>query len=260
MPLALLDFLNSREDAAVLWLTAALVFVVASSEEEILPMFGQVLRTLVPKLLLVFGGGALYAAGVVYLAARVGLWHRGALKETLYWFAASGLAMVAHAIERSPRGFGYVRDFLRRAVRLTIVAEFVVNLYVLPLFFELMLFPVFVTLTYGLVADDLKPAQRDAVRKTTTWLGVVLLSYVALRAVFDLGGLLSRETLEHFLVAPAMTVAFIPYLYVVGWVVRREQQSLRTRFAEQRERARRAREESEEAGPKRRLAESDRAA
>jgi hypothetical protein len=81
---------------------------------------------------------------------------------------------------------------------------------------------VFVTLAYGQVADNLKPARRKAISKATTSLGFLLVGYVAIRALTDLDGLLTRETLEGLLVAPVLTVAFIPYVYGVGWIVRRE--------------------------------------
>ena len=260
MPLAFIDFLNSREDAAVLWGVAILVFIILASRSEILSSFAEVVRALALKLLLVFGAAAGYCALVVYLAWLTGLWHRGTLKETIYWFAAIGLVMTARAIENSSRGFGYLRDFLRCAVLLTIVAEFVLNLYVLPLFFELILFPVFVTLAYGQVSDNLKPAQRRAISKATTWLGILLIGYVAVRALTDLEGLLTRDNLEGLLVAPVLTVAFIPYAYGVGWIVRREQENLHKRFRAQRAQTQQARVEQFETGPKERLSDSERAA
>jgi hypothetical protein len=241
MALAIVEFLNSREDAAVLWAAALLVvFLIASKGQLILSVAG-VIGVLVPKLLLVFVGGAVFCSAVVYLAARAGLWHQGTLKETVYWFAAGGIVMTAQAIEKSPSGFGYLRALLRRAARLTIVVEIIVNLYVLPLFFEILLFPVFITLAYAQVADNLTPAQRKAADRATTWLGIFILSYVAVAVLTDLDGLLSRDTLEGLLVAPALTVAFVPYLYCVGWIVRREQENLQKRYREQPVRAQQAR-------------------
>jgi hypothetical protein len=260
MPLAIIDFLNSREDAAVLWAVAFLLFLLVTSRGQILSSFLDVFRALALKLLLVFGAGAAYCAVVVYLAAWGGLWHRGTLKETAYWFAAGGIAMTAYAIEKSPKGFGYLRDFLRHALGLTIVAEFVVNLYVLPLFFELLLFPVFVGLAYAQVAG-LDPAKRKVAERVTTYLGFFLLTYVAVKAVTDLDGLLTRDTLEGLLVAPSLTVAFVPYLYCVGWIVRREQENLDKRFREQGARLQQALDaEQVEKDPKERRADTERAA
>jgi hypothetical protein len=43
-------------------------------------------------------------------------------------------------------------------------------------------------------------------------------------------GFLTRENAEGFLVAQALTLAFVPFLYGVAWVSRREQANLRRRF------------------------------
>jgi hypothetical protein len=46
---------------------------------------------------------------------------------------------------------------------------------------------------------------------------------------FDLDGLLTRETAEKLLLAPALTVAFVPFLIAVAWLARREMDNLRKR-------------------------------
>src|SRR5262245_41531923 len=142
MPFAFIDFLNNREDAAVIWAAALLVVILVASRGKFFSSLGGLVEVLFPKLLLVFGGAAAYTAAVVYVAALAGLWHRDTLKETVYWFVAAGLVMTSLAIEKSPEGFGYLGGFLGRAVRITVVAEFVVNLYVFPLLVELFLLPV----------------------------------------------------------------------------------------------------------------------
>jgi hypothetical protein len=230
MPLALIDFLNSREDAAVLWAVAILVFVLVASRGAILSSFVDVLRALALKLVLVFGAAAAYCAVLVYVAERAGLWHRGTLRETVYWFALGGTVITANAIEKSPRGFVYLRETLRRGVCVTIVAEFIVNLYVLSIFFELLLVPIFLWLAYAQVAGTQKLAKRQLPDTLTTYLGFFVIGYVALKAATDLDRLLTRETLEGLLVAPALTVAFVPFLAGLGWIVRREQENLRKRF------------------------------
>jgi hypothetical protein len=141
---------------------------------------------------------------------------------------------------------------LLRGVGVTVVAEFLMNLYALPLFYELLLVPVFLWIAYAQVAG--KEDKRQLAETMTMYLGVFAIGYFALKAATDLDGLLARDTLEELLVAPALTVAFLPFLACLGWVVRREQANLRRRF-----RARQAyfaaRAETEET-----LADSDRAA
>jgi hypothetical protein len=46
----------------------------------------------------------------------------------------------------------------------------------------------------------------------------------------DLNGFLTGENAEDLLVAPALTLASVPFLYGVAWLSRREQENLGRRF------------------------------
>jgi hypothetical protein len=229
VPLAFVDFLNSREDAAVIWLAAIIAFVVYKSDGGILTSFWDLARTLFPKLAILCGSAAAYCAAVVFLAAKAGLWHTTALKETVYWVFAGCFMLVGRAVHERQGGWRYLRKLLGSAIRITIVVEFVVNLYVFPLLVELILFPVLLTLLVTQDADKYDPSKRDAARFANTaiaYLGVLALTYVGVSAATDLDGLLARENAESLLVAPALAVAVVPFLYAVSWWSQREQRKL----------------------------------
>ena len=54
---------------------------------------------------------------------------------------------------------------------------------------------------------------------------------VLVRVSTDLGGFLTRENAEDFLVGPALTLALVPLLYAVAWYSRRELANLRRQFS-----------------------------
>jgi hypothetical protein len=54
---------------------------------------------------------------------------------------------------------------------------------------------------------------------------------VLVRVGLHPGDLLTRETLERVLVVPALTVAFVPFLYLVALWSYRQQESARRRIA-----------------------------
>src|SRR6266542_226230 len=88
--LAVLDFLNSREKALVVWLVAIFAFAALKSG-DLGSSFLGVLRVLCSsKLLLLFGSAALYSAALVVLGRELGLWHTSAIKATIYWFFGTG--------------------------------------------------------------------------------------------------------------------------------------------------------------------------
>jgi hypothetical protein len=232
--LALVDFLNSREDAILVWTIALIAFVVWKGGEDFWASIAAFVRAAAaPKLLVLFGSAAAYCAAVVFAAERAGLWHSVTLKETVYWFVGSGIVLVGNATHASPGDARYFRKVLRNAVSVTIAIAFIVNVYVFPLAVELILVPI-VLLLVGMqviVENDAKYiALRRAIDRLLVAIGLFVLAYFAIRAITDLDGLLTRERVEALLVAPALTLAFIPFLLAVAWVSRREQERLRKRF------------------------------
>lgn len=231
----MIDFFDSREDAAVIWAVAILLLVVVKDERDILASFWNVVRAArAPKLLILFGSTAAYCAAVVLIAASIGLWHRSALKETIYAIALC-LVLAGRAVQERPGNPRYLRRLLGSALRVAIIVEFLINLYVFPLVVELILVPVLLTLLFmqqgGHWNDPASPNAARFARKATTWLGAFALAYVTFAAATDLDGLLTSENAERLLVAPALAVSLVPFLYAVSWWSDREQRKLRQRFA-----------------------------
>ncbi len=60
--------------------------------------------------------------------------------------------------------------------------------------------------------------------------GFGLMLWVAVEAATSPHALLTRENAEDLLLAPVLTLAFVPYLQLVSWHSRRELESLRKRW------------------------------
>jgi hypothetical protein len=140
--LALLDFFDSREKAILIWAAAIIVFVAWKTESVGRSFLAVARAALHWKLVLLFGSAAVYSAMLLYLAWWVDLWHMAALKETLYWFAGSGLILIGSALTPATSGRDWFRRLLRQTFQFTLFLEFFVNLYVLPFLIELVLVPV----------------------------------------------------------------------------------------------------------------------
>lgn len=226
-----LGILDNREQAIVVWVLAIACF--ALSKSDIRQAFGHVIRALVaPKLLLLFVSAGVYTVGVVYAAHVLGLWHTSSLKETLYWFVGGALVFfggATHAVGE-PECF---KRTIRRAVKLTIVIEFVVGFYVLPFAAELLLVPVIALLVGMSVVGEhdskLDPARR-VVNGALGAVGLAVFAVAAVSALGDIDGLFTFESAEDLLVAPALTLALLPLLYLVGVLSAYEQVFMRIDF------------------------------
>jgi hypothetical protein len=111
---AVLDVLDSREKAALLWMLALVVFATLKGGRSVVSSFRGVVRTFFQwKLQLVFGSAALYCLGVVLLAMWAGLWHLTAAKETVYWFCTGGVVLVGGALTHAkPFDWGFYKNLL----------------------------------------------------------------------------------------------------------------------------------------------------
>lgn len=219
----MVEFLNSREKAVVIWGVIVLA-VVLGKDRSIVLSFLPVLRSMfAPKLTLVWVLAATYTGLLVLAGRATGLWQTTATKETLYWFFGAAVVLAGNAIVSRSFDGDYVKQIARKALRLTIIVEFLVNLYVMPLAVELVLVPLialFVTMQVVSERDPSLAATKKVLDRVLMLIGFGLIAWVLLSASTDLHGLVTREHTEGLLIAPAFTLAFVPFLYAL-WRWRR---------------------------------------
>ena len=178
------------------------------------------------KLVLLYGSALLYSALLVSGAKESGQWHAGALKASVYWFIGTAAVLVGYAVIR-PSSRDFLWRVLKPLVGITILVEFVVNVYTLPFVYELVLVAVVILFTgmEVVVRHDASadPRVRKFIEGVLVAVGLLYLGYFVGEALSDLDGFLTRENAEDFLVGPALTIALIPFLYVVAWLSLREQ-------------------------------------
>ena len=229
MPLGLLDFLNSREDAILFWTVVIFGYAFSRNPRGIDSGLLGAVRTLYWKLLIFYGFLAAYCALLVAGAERLGLWHMSSLKPTIYWFVGSAVVLGGMALT-SPN---YLRSALKRVTGITILVEFIVNLYVFPFAYELVLVLI-ATLFIGVQVlqhdASTDPRARRFIDGTLVTIVLIYLIYFVISALGDLDRFLSRENAEAFLVGPALTLALIPFLYLARRLSQWEQERIRRRF------------------------------
>jgi hypothetical protein len=227
------DFLNSREDAILVWSAVFIGWVLWKRPEGLGGSLWGVLRVaLFSKLTVVFSLAALYSAGLVYLAQRLGVWHTSAMNETVYWFVGTALLLVGRAIAWS-QDPSVPERLLRRGLELTIVIEFLINLYVFPLAVELVLLPIitlFVLMQVVAKGDPSFSSATAPIDFVLIAIGAGLIIYAVASAATDPDGFFSRDHAERFLIGPVMTIALMPLLLAVVWWCRREQRNFRRHF------------------------------
>jgi hypothetical protein len=217
--IAVIDFLNSREDAVVIWAAIA-VALIAWKVPDVRPQFLRVVqRFFALKLLLgIWLPMTLYVSALVGAGWYFGIWHTSSLKETLIWFIGTGLVLGGGATQtNNPAEF---KKLFVRVLGVSLFVEFLANLYPFPLAVEIVLVPLVVVLVLVNAVAELDPKYGDVSRLVGGWLlpiiGVTVLTYAGISALRDLGGFLTWEHLEQFLVPIALTVGVVPFLFYVA--------------------------------------------
>lgn len=210
--------LTNRELASLLWLGILLVAVAYR------PSGRTALWRIVPAFLhpKVAGPMLLYAAwtaGAVAIGTVAGAWNEGLVKDTVVWFIAVGIPLMFGLGARS-RDEHYFLHAVRRTIRVTVVVEFYVNLVAFPLPVEfLLLQPIVALLTFASLSPAGDPKRESAKRVADRILalgGLALILATTAQLIGDLGTLDKLETLRSLALPVWLTVAALPFLFVLG--------------------------------------------
>ncbi len=155
---------------------------------------------------------------VVAVLRAVGFWEILLLKDTLFWFFSSGFAL-AFRVALSHESDALLRKVLWDTLKLVLILEFLTSTYTLSLVGELILTPalIFLALVDAVAATDKKYS--GVARLTTSLLGaagLALIGFAAASALADTSQLWSLDVLKLLLIAPILSVSFLPFLYIVA--------------------------------------------
>lgn len=212
--------LDNREISVVVWL--AIFFAWAFSKEEVRKAsVGVVKAALAWKIVLCVFMMAAYVAMVVLTLRSVGLWNTVNLKATVIWglTAAPAMAFDVGSITEDAR---YFQKAVRDGFKISVLLEFIINLYVLSLPLELLLVPTIVILACMLVITESKDGLesiRVFLNTVLALIGLGLLAYATHRVYADFQFFARLPTLTEFLLPILLTALFLPFLYIFATIV-----------------------------------------
>lgn len=237
--------LSNREFAGLVWL-ALLVVVVTVTRQGTRASLRAVARCFAaPKVAgpLLLGGA--YTAAWVLLARTVHVWDTALVGETALWFVITAFPMLLSLSELSRRP----RFFSETALRIFGVAGLVAglaNLFVFPLYVELILAPVIGLLA---AASALPQTAENAaaislIRTLLVLAGIAFLIYSAVTLATDWTATLGSSVGRDLALPAWLTLAWLPYVFLFALAMSYEvaflRISLHTDDEAARRRARRA--------------------
>jgi hypothetical protein len=206
---------NNREIALLFWFGMVLAFVLV--REDLRPILLDLLRTaLKPGLAVPVCLMAAWVGAVVFAAFQFGVWETGLLMDTSLWFFGTALAIMFSFATTFGEG-QFVSRTLARALKVAILVEAFIGLYVFSLPVEVLLLPgatVLVMLS-AVAGNESRHARVKTVLDIALALvGFALIAYVvweiAIRwETFDSTAASHKLALPYWL-----TIGIVPLVYV----------------------------------------------
>lgn len=232
---AVVDFLSSREKAMLIWGVVVTVYVWRKDNSIGGSLVGVLRSMFAPKLSLLWLAATTYCSAIVLAAKVAGLWPTTATKETIYWFLCTGAVLTGNVTTARSFDRAFVKQLARKALRLTIIVEFLVGVYVMPLAAELVVVPVVALFAMMQVVAENDPnltSVKKLLDRISMLIGFGLMAWVIVSALTDLDALATRDHAEGLLLVPAFTLALVPFLYAVWKWSRWDQDRIMRRWRE----------------------------
>ena len=211
-----MDLFSSRELASGFWLLVVIVAAIRNpsvreSTARVLESFSQ------PKVLTPFVLLIVHTAFVVWCLRRSGFWTIDLLKGTVYWVLIGGLVMVVEFVT-SRKDENLLKAVLVDSLKLLILIEFLAAEFTFPLLVEFFLVP-FISLVVLVNAVAGMKEEHRSVEEVTSWIvslfGFLVLGYVTWQLISGFSALDGGRMVREVLLAPILSVALVPFIYLL---------------------------------------------
>jgi hypothetical protein len=156
-----------------------------------------------------------YTTSVLIVLHHVKLWNTSLLKDSIVWFCFTGILMCFNLVT-SKKEEDIFRKIIISNIKIVIIIEFIINTYTFSLVAELFFIPLVILLSMIEVIAK-KDKKYSSVIKIINGLyviiGVVIMFYVISNVVSDYRNIVSLDTLRNILLAPLLTISFLPFIY-----------------------------------------------
>jgi hypothetical protein len=157
----------------------------------------------------------MYTVLVVWLLAKINLWEKSLLKDTILWFCFAGFATLMESVTAKHNSVSFSR-IVADNIKVIIILEFLVNTYTFPLGVELVIVPI---LAFSAMVDAYAEYKGEhtvvkLMKGLQVVLGLAILIGVTAQAISDFANLGTFDTIRAVGLAPLLSILFLPFLYV----------------------------------------------
>lgn len=211
------ELLNNREIAVLVWLGVFVGFALCvKATRELMPdLLRQIFAS---RLTFIFVAILTYVGLVVCGLRSVHAWGPDQLFETVFWLFGPGIVLVGRLTEARKHPHP-LRRYLREAVALSVLIEFIDGVHTFVLRVELVFVPTVALLAMLLVVASSNPEYKQVEKLVNVVLGLVglwLLSRAVIYVVRHSTEVFTPDTARDFSVPLMLTIAFLPFAYLLA--------------------------------------------
>ena len=161
--------------------------------------------------------------GLICLAAhRLGLWTTDLISETVWWFVGTALVLLVN-ISVALKEAKFYRRVALEVLGITLLLDFLMNdLFVFSLPVELLLLPLLTFLAMLAVVAQMDPTKRQVaslIGCMQALAGLSIAVFVVVKAVSNWSEVTTEIHFLEFILPVWLTLAFLPFLYVISVLV-----------------------------------------
>lgn len=218
---SLYNIFSTREIALAIWFLVFLIFI--SRTKEVRQSIIRIIKAIFAKrFILTFSTMLLYILIVIILLSYIRFWDVSLLKDTILWILFSGVVLFMNSdkVESVDYFVNYFSKLIKDNIKIVVVWEFLVNLYIFSLSWELILIPVVFLFT---IAETLFPKQGKSYENVAPFgknvlglIGLVVVGYVVYRTIAEYEHLFSISNIKSLLLPVLLVILTLPYFYALA--------------------------------------------
>lgn len=222
--------LSNRETAIAIWILVFLLW--GLTQHKIKKSFFLVVKSFFAcKLSISYLAMFSYIAIMLLVLHAVGIWRMSHVTNTILWIVCVAFVMLFETSKANDESF--FKNIIKDNLKILVVLEFLINLYVFSLWVELLLVPVFAILG-GLIAVAGLNKQYEGIQKGLNYvmaiIGTSFIGYALYMAVSDFNNLFTADNFQNFILPILLTIMFLPFIYIWALYVNYETLSIRLQF------------------------------
>lgn len=209
--------LNNREWAVLIWGAILLVYGSAAARSSVKSLLKSFFHW---KVIGIFISLAAYSIATIYVLWRLKFWDLALLKDTVVWFLTVACVAIFEAISGA-ESKSMFHKLVISSLALMAFLSFVVDSFVLPFYWEMVLVPFLSIIAMMSILANYKKEYKTVRRPLQAVMnlaGLLMLAWALHQLYLSLPQFATWSTVKEFLLTPVLSMCAIPFFFALALI------------------------------------------